>query len=149
VRSPSSALVDVTVSLIFLPIVPDRKPRTECGCQPVAFISSLAVTPPARLSRSSTLAVLLPSRAPTAFFAPLGAFFAGLAFLGDLPFFGATWALRGATRAFLLAFGCSLLAAFGVAAVSTINSVILISPLAVITVTTSITPVAQESKQIR
>jgi hypothetical protein len=93
VRSPSSPLVDATVSPIFLPIVPERNPRTECGCQPVAFISSLAVTPPARLSSSSTVAVLLPSRA-AAFFAPLGAFLAGLAFLADLPFFGATWALR-------------------------------------------------------
>ncbi len=29
-RSPSSALVEVTASPIFFPIVPDRNPRTEC-----------------------------------------------------------------------------------------------------------------------
>src|SRR5271163_974239 len=68
-------------------MVPDRNPRTEWGCQPVAFISSLAVTPSARLSSSNTLLVLLPSRAPVAFFAPLGAFLAGVAFLADLAVF--------------------------------------------------------------
>ena len=48
---------------IFLPTVPERNPRSECGYQPVAFISSLAVTPPGRFSSSRILAVLLPSRA--------------------------------------------------------------------------------------
>lgn len=32
-------------SPVFLPKVPHRNPRTECGCQPVASISSLAVAP--------------------------------------------------------------------------------------------------------
>ena len=59
----SSPLTDVTVSPIFLPMVPDRNPRTECGCHAVAFIYSLAVAPPGRLSRSRILAVLLPLRA--------------------------------------------------------------------------------------
>src|SRR3989442_15803622 len=87
VRSPSSLLVDDTASPIFLPTVPDRKPRTECGCQPVAFINSFVVAPPGRLSRSRTLAVLLPSRALAADFAclavlgALGPFLAGVAFL--------------------------------------------------------------------
>src|SRR3984893_10755440 len=55
-------------------------PRTLCACQLVTFIISFKVAPPGRLSRSITLAVLLPSRAPVAL--PL-AFDAGLAtFLG-------------------------------------------------------------------
>ena len=54
-RSPSSPFVDNTAIPTFLPIVPDRKLRTECGCQPVAFINSFAVAPPGRLSRSKTL----------------------------------------------------------------------------------------------
>jgi hypothetical protein len=61
--SPSSPLVDVTVSPILLPTVPDRKPRTECGNHPGAFIRSLEVAPPGRFSRSTILAVLLPGRA--------------------------------------------------------------------------------------
>ncbi len=76
----------------FLSNGPDRKPRTECACQLVAFINSLAVTPPGRFSNSRTLSVLLPSRADLAFFAPLGAFLAGVALLPDFPFFFATWA---------------------------------------------------------
>src|SRR5258708_8474042 len=76
VRSPSSALVDDTASPIFLPTVPDRKPRTECFCQPVAFINSFAVAPPGRLSRSRTLAVLLPSPALAAGFGCLAALWA-------------------------------------------------------------------------
>src|ERR1700733_15382462 len=80
-------------------MVPDTKPRTECGCQPVAFMSCLAVTPPGRLSRSRILVVLLPLRGPVAFCAPLGAFLTGVAFLADLAFFGAPGARCGRTRA--------------------------------------------------
>src|ERR1019366_1929091 len=99
-RSPSSALVDVTVSPIFLPRAPDRNPRTECACQPVAFMSSFPEAPPGRFSRSRTLAVLVPWRAPLAFClgdwaagAPLLALFAGVACLPDLAWDVATWAL--------------------------------------------------------
>ena len=48
---------------IFLRIVPDRNPRTECSCQPVAFIISwaLAARP---LSSSRILAALLASCGP-------------------------------------------------------------------------------------
>ena len=55
------------------------------------------------------MAVLLPSRAPSAGFAafalffPLGAFFAGLAFFPDLRLAGATSGFCGAAVAFLLA----------------------------------------------
>ena len=86
------------VNPIFLPIVPDRNPRTECGCQPVTFISSSAVAPPGRLSRSRHLVGLAAFAGAVAFFAPLGAFLAGVAFLADLAFFFATLARRGATR---------------------------------------------------
>src|SRR5580704_10937966 len=119
----------MTVNPIFLPIVPDRNPRTECGCQPVAFISSLAVTPPGRFRRSSTFAVLLPSRAEVAFFWLLGAFFVELAFLADLAFFGGTWARRRATLTFLLGFGWSPVAvAWAVPVSSAIDVFISCSP---------------------
>ena len=100
--------MEPTVRPIFLATVPDKKPRTECDCQPVAFISSLAVTPPGRLNRYRTLAVLLPGRGPSpclagfAFLAPLGAFFVGVAFFPDLPFFwnrDHVFSLRGDYRA--------------------------------------------------
>src|SRR5260370_22990519 len=107
VRSPSSPFVDDTAIPIFLPTVPDRKPRTECGCHPVAFISSFEVAPPGRLSRSRTLAVLLPSRAIAAGFAglaPLGAlwpFLAGVAFFTAFPLAGATRGFCARVLAFL------------------------------------------------
>ena len=134
---PSSPLVDVTVSPIFLPTVPERKPRTEWGNQPVALISSLAVTPFGRLSRSRILAVLLPSRATSglaalasllgafAFVRPLGAFLAGVAFFPALVLAGATGARRGARVAFLLSFGLAPSAVAGAVSVSSgINVVI-------------------------
>jgi hypothetical protein len=98
----------------------ERKPRLICGCQPVAFNTSLAVAPPGRFSRSRTLAALLPSRAPVAFFALLGALVAGLAFFPDLPFFCATLRARLAPLAFGLAFGAS---AAGTRAVSSASAV--------------------------
>ena len=106
--------MEVTVNPIFLPRAPDRNPRTECACQPVAFMSSFRLAPPERFSRSRTWAVLLAWRAPAAFFlgdladvAPLLAFFAGVAFFPDLALDGATWALCAATRGLLAGFGCS------------------------------------------
>jgi hypothetical protein len=74
----------------------------------------------------------------------LGAFLAGLAFLADLPFFGATLAPRGARMAFLVALGSSV-AGVGALPVSGVD-VMIFSPLAAIAVTTSITPVGLESK---
>jgi hypothetical protein len=32
-------------------MIPLKKPRTECGSQPVAFTSSFKLTPPGRFSR--------------------------------------------------------------------------------------------------
>src|ERR1700680_4069838 len=43
--SPPPRLVDSIFSPIFLRSVPERKPRTEWACQPVAFISSAKVAP--------------------------------------------------------------------------------------------------------
>src|ERR1017187_8233209 len=94
-RSPSSRLVDPTVRPNFLPRVPLMNPRTLWACQPVAFMTSARVAPPFRSSRATTVAVLLPSRAPPAALAclaplaALGAFFAGAAFLVALPLVGA------------------------------------------------------------
>src|SRR5262245_58872558 len=91
--------------------VPERKPRTECGCQPVAFISSLPVAPSGRFSSSRTLAVLLPSRTPPAalaclaVFLALGAFSAGVAFFPALSLPGATRRACALTLAVLVAFG--------------------------------------------
>src|ERR1022692_2094713 len=84
-RSPSSPLLDVTVRPIFLPTVPERNPRMECFCQPLAFISFARLAPPGCLSNSRIVADLLPSRTPSAFtFAAFGALavLAGGAFLG-------------------------------------------------------------------
>jgi hypothetical protein len=97
--SPDDSVYE-TVRPIFLPTVPDRNPRTECGCQLLAFCSSFDVAPPGRFSSSRILAALLPSRAPAAFFALLGAFFAGVAFLPDLALFVATGASGGLFRGF-------------------------------------------------
>src|SRR5437016_1078546 len=117
---------------IFLETVPDRKPRTECGCQPVAFISSLAVTPPGRPSRSIILAALLLSRATPNSLARLDVFFASLALILDLPFLGATFARRAPTRAVLLAFGSAAVGVKALSAASVIE-IIVFSPLSVIT----------------
>jgi len=108
VRSPSSLLIEATFSPIFFPMVPDRNPRTLWACQSVAFMIAASVAPSGRFSRSRILAALLPSRAAPAFLAPLGGFFAGLAFLAALAFLGATSARCRATRAFLVAFGAEV-----------------------------------------
>jgi hypothetical protein len=114
---PTSPFVEMTSRPIFFRIVPDRNPRTECGCQPVAFISSLDVAPPGRFHRSRIVAALLPSRAESLFCLPwgiLGPFFAGLAFVPDLAF------LRRDRRATCASGG--LLGGFGSAVVLTAYS---------------------------
>ena len=77
------------------------------GCQPVDFISSFMPAPSGRFSRSSTFAVLLPSRAKPAFPRPVGAFLEALALGADFARLGATCARFRATRAFLLGFAFS------------------------------------------
>lgn len=101
----------------FLPAV-ERKPRTLCGCQSVAFMSSARVAPLGRWIRAKILAVLLSARGAAALRAGFAAFFGVaalavfLAFLVELgapffrlaPFFeeafsGATYAPCSATAA--------------------------------------------------
>jgi hypothetical protein len=84
---------------------PRQKAAHRVRLPPVAFISSLAVTPPGRLSRSRTLLVLLPSRADLAFFAPLG-FLGRARLLSRLTLLGrnvgATFGLTGGFSSFWL-----------------------------------------------
>jgi hypothetical protein len=84
------------------------------GVNPLAVLAlggrggkSLALAPPGRLSISRIFAVLLPLRTPglanLAVVRPAGAFFAEVAF-PSLGFGVATWARRGTTRGFVVAF---------------------------------------------
>src|SRR5262245_21436866 len=56
-RSPS-AFSDSSVSLSFLRTTPAKNPRTECCCDPVAFMIAAMVAPLGWLSRASTAACL-------------------------------------------------------------------------------------------
>src|ERR1017187_10140739 len=97
VRSPPSGLKDSTVYPAFF-IAPAMNPRTVCFCQPMVFMISARVAPFFRCSMATTWAVLLPSRAPSAFgfMAFLGALAACLAAFGALAFLVAL-GLAGAT----------------------------------------------------
>src|SRR6266851_3507071 len=75
-------------------------PRTECACQPVAFMIWASVAPPLRWRRPSTSAFLLPSRAAAGLLAVLPGFplaalvgFAFAAVFACLPVFAAALAL--------------------------------------------------------
>src|ERR1039458_10074490 len=100
-------------------------PLTLWPIQPVAFMTSASVAPPFRSSRATTVAVLLPSRAPSAFgfVAFLGALaaclaaFGSLAFLFDLGLAGATRRACFPPLAFVGAFG-SWVSVLGVACAS-------------------------------
>src|ERR1039458_2094035 len=117
-RVPSSRLVELTVSPIFLPRVPLMKPRTLCACQDVASMISASVAPLARWIKARTVAVLLPSRAPSAFgLAACLASFGALPFLFDLGLAGATRRACFAPLAFVEAFG-SWVSVLGVACAS-------------------------------
>src|SRR6202171_196003 len=134
-------------------------PRTVCFCQPILSMISACVAPFFRWSIATTWAVLLPSRAPSAFgfaaFGVLAAFLAGGVFFAlavaaglglpplapfwplGAPFFGAALAACAATAA-------AVSVVFSVSAVIIVNS-----PSAVITaVRTWITPVGRRSKRI-
>src|SRR5260370_35530414 len=74
------------------------KPRTMCGCQPVAFMISGSVAPFARFIMAITSAFLLARSAfgLAAAFLARPAFFAGLAFLAGLcGALGFSWPGRG------------------------------------------------------
>src|SRR5712692_11796714 len=73
-------------------------------------MSSLMVAPSRRLSRSRTLAVLVPSRRPAAFvdvafLGALEAFLAGVLFLRELGLDGATRGFRGPPLGLVVALG--------------------------------------------
>jgi hypothetical protein len=53
---------DLTARPSFFLRAPLMAPRTECGCQPVAFIISAMVAPPLRCRRSTSRASLVPGR---------------------------------------------------------------------------------------
>src|SRR5262249_17001278 len=60
-RSPS-AFSDVSAKPSFLRTTPAKKPRTECCCQPVAFMIAAIVAPLGCLSRARTASCLVPVR---------------------------------------------------------------------------------------
>src|SRR5262249_30853601 len=88
-RSPS-AFSDASVKPSFLRTTPAKKPRTECCCQPVAFMMAAIVVPLGCLSRVRTASCLVPLRIePEGMFPGFAGFFARLArtsfvFLGVL-----------------------------------------------------------------
>src|SRR5450631_716277 len=134
VRSPASFLADSILTPCFLAAV-ERKPRTLCACQSVAFMISASVAPLARpiISRIfapllsargvlaslalAGLAALFPALAPFGeavalpfpAFWPLGAPFFWLAPFFEEAFFGATCAPCSATVA---AFSVTVASAF-------------------------------------
>jgi hypothetical protein len=78
-RSPSSRETESMRKPIFFLTAPLRKPRSECGCQPVAFRSSGSDAPVGLRSSASILAVLVPRRAAPVALLRLFDFLTGLA----------------------------------------------------------------------
>src|SRR6516162_11874404 len=60
-RSPL-AFSEVSVNPSFLRTTPAKKPRTECSCQPVAFMMAAIVAPLGCPSRLRTASCLVPLR---------------------------------------------------------------------------------------
>src|SRR6516225_12498094 len=56
---PDFVFSDASVSPSFFFTTPAKKPRTECGCQPVAFEIAAMVVPPLALSRPRTRSCLV------------------------------------------------------------------------------------------
>ena len=83
---------------------PDKKPRTECACQPVACINSPKVAPSLRINSSRIADALLPSRA---LLGPLAGFFAWLPFTFAEPTFRTTSGVCGAAGVATLAIGAA------------------------------------------
>src|SRR5271167_2820477 len=59
---PPLALSDVSTNPSFLRTTPAKNPRTECCCQPVAFMMPVIVAPLGCLRRVSTACCLVPFR---------------------------------------------------------------------------------------
>src|SRR5437773_10071925 len=57
-----SAFCEVNVNPSFLRTTPAKKPRTECCCQPVAFMIAAVVAPLGCPSRARTASCLVPPR---------------------------------------------------------------------------------------
>src|SRR5258708_3855343 len=98
-RSSPPRLVDSMFRPIFLRSVPERKPRTEWACQPVAFISSAKVAPLDFSRRAMTWALLLPWPGVAALARRFGAFLPRPGFRVDLAFVVAAGGFRAAARA--------------------------------------------------
>src|SRR6202163_100701 len=100
-RSTPPRLVDSIFRPIFLRSVPERKPRTEWACQPVAFISSAKVAPLDFSRRAMTWALLLPwpRVAALALGRRFGAFLPRPGFRADLACVVAAGDFRAAARA--------------------------------------------------
>src|SRR6266851_4815300 len=94
-RSPS-VFSDVSFKPSFLRTTPAKKPRTECCCQPVAFMIAAIVAPLGCLSRVRTVSCLVPLRLEpeAAFFPSFAGFFSRLV--------GATFVLLGVLRCDIL-----------------------------------------------
>ena len=56
---PDLVFSDSSVSPSFFFTIPAKKPRTECGCQPVAFEIAAMVVPPLAWSRPRTRSCLV------------------------------------------------------------------------------------------
>src|SRR5262245_51062584 len=75
-----SAFCDASVKPSFLRTTLAKKPRTECGCQPVAFMMAAIVVPLGCLSSVRTASCLVPLRVePEEMFAAFAGFFTRLA----------------------------------------------------------------------
>src|SRR5258708_792505 len=100
-RSSPPRLVDSMFRPIFLRSVPERKPRTEWACQPVAFISSAKVAPLDFSRRAMTWALLVPwpREAALALGRRFSAFLRRPGFRVDLAFVAAAGGFRAAARA--------------------------------------------------
>src|SRR6516164_3033104 len=56
---PDFVFSDASVSPSLFFTIPAKKPRTECGCQPVTFETAAMVAPPLAWSRPSTRSCLV------------------------------------------------------------------------------------------
>src|SRR6202040_1541376 len=97
------AFSDISVKPSFLRTTPAKKPRTECCCQPVAFMMAAIVVPFGCLSRARTASCLVPLRVERK---------------GMVPGFAGRFArlLARATSVFLGVLPCDILGSFSVCA---------------------------------
>src|ERR1700731_4388600 len=83
------AFSEISVKPSFLRTTPAKKPRTECCCQPVAFMIVAIVVPLGCLSRARTASCLVPLRVePKEMFEGFAGLFARLLARANLVFVG-------------------------------------------------------------